>query len=93
MADIDIDPFRDHDKTDSQPDETGETIPLNTGGGVMGGGSTWEPEHKQETSFRGKTQEKRLTDSYVDSLYKELSEHCSRTLNATHHNNFRCEGR
>ena len=40
MADIDIDPFSDHDKTDASPDEpTGETIPL-TQGGVIGGGST-----------------------------------------------------
>ena len=37
-------------------------------------GSTWEPEHEQETSFGGgRTQEGRFTDSYVDSLYKELS--------------------
>ena len=27
MADVDIDPFVDHDKTDSHPDE-GENIPL-----------------------------------------------------------------
>ena len=52
MADIDIDPFGEHDKTDSHPDETGETIPLKPGGEVMGG-STWEPEYEQETSFRG----------------------------------------
>ena len=35
MADIDIDPFGEHDKTDSHPDDTGEAIPLplvNTGG-------------------------------------------------------------
>ena len=32
MADTDIDPFGDHDKTDSHPDETGETIPLLSGG-------------------------------------------------------------
>ena len=46
MADIDIDPF--NNKTDTKPDEMGETIPF-TPGGV--GGSTWEPE--QETSFGG----------------------------------------
>ena len=44
MADIDIDPFGDHDKTDAQPDETGKTIPLNPRGiVVVGGGATWEP--------------------------------------------------
>ena len=50
MADIYIDPFGEHDKTDAQLDETGETIPF-TPGGVIEGGSTWEPE--QETSFGG----------------------------------------
>ena len=32
MADVDIDPFGDHDKTDAQPDETGETTHLIPGG-------------------------------------------------------------
>ena len=52
MTDIDIDPFGDHDKTDAQPDETGEAIPLKPGGVVRG--ATWQPEREQETSFRGK---------------------------------------
>ena len=44
MADIDINTFGDHDKTDTQPDEPmGEIISL-TPGVVTGGGSTWEPE-------------------------------------------------
>ena len=36
MADIDIDPFGDYDKTNAQPEETGETIPPNPGavGGI-----------------------------------------------------------
>ena len=42
MADIDINPFGDHDKTDSHPVEKGEAIHF-TPGGVIGG-STWEPE-------------------------------------------------
>ena len=49
------------------------------------GGSTWEREREQETS--GKTQERRLTDSYIDSLYKELSKHYGRTSDATHYDN------
>ena len=48
MADVDINPFSDHDKPDDCPDEN---IPLTQGG--MTKGSTWEPEHKQETSFEG----------------------------------------
>ena len=39
MADVDIDPFGNHNKTDAQPDKTGETIPLIPGGGG-GGGAT-----------------------------------------------------
>ena len=84
MAYIDIDPFGDHDKTDSYADDTGKNIPQ-----VNPGGSTWEPECEQETSFGGggKTQERRLTDSYVDSLYKELSKHYTRTSDVTHYDN------
>ena len=68
MADVDIDSFGDHNKTDSHPDDTGKNIPLPLI--TPRGGSTWEPEHEQETSFGGgRTQEGRLTDSYVDSLY------------------------
>ena len=50
MADVDIDPFGEHDRTESRTDETGENI-FHTP--VGGGGSTWEPTHEQETSFRG----------------------------------------
>ena len=50
MADVDIDPFDDHDQTGLHPDNTGENIslPLVTPGG---GGSTWEPDHEQEMLF------------------------------------------
>ena len=40
-----------------------------------------------------RTQEGRLTDFYVDSLYKKLSKHYSRTSDATHYDNFRHEGK
>ena len=44
MADVDIDLFGEHDKMDVWPDEAmGKTIPF-TQGGVIEGGSTWEPE-------------------------------------------------
>ena len=47
------------------------------------GGSNWEPDREQETLFgEGKTQERRLTKSYINSLYQELS---SRTSDATHY--------
>ena len=53
MADIDIDPFGDHDSRPEEP--MGENIPL-----TPGGGSTWEPECEQETSFGGESQRARL---------------------------------
>ena len=57
MADVDIDLFSEHDKMDEQP-HTSKTIPF-TPGGVIKGGSTWEPA--RETSFGGgKTQSIRL---------------------------------
>ena len=48
MADIDINPFGEHE---SRPEETtDENIPLDP---VGGGSSTWEPTRERETSFRG----------------------------------------
>ena len=72
MADVDIDCFGDHGKTN--PDETGEAIPLNPGGVVMRGGATWEPKREQETSVRGKIQRARLKEAQVEGLYRKLSE-------------------
>ena len=67
MADVDIDPFEDHE---SKPDEPmGENIPL-----TPGGGSTWEPECEQETSFGGESQRTKLMKDYVKGLYQKLSE-------------------
>ena len=44
MADIDIDPFGEHESRPEEP--TGESIPLPPVTPV--GGSTWEPEREQE---------------------------------------------
>ena len=46
MADVDIDPFGEHESRTEEP--TDENIPLTL---VTTGRSTWEPEHEQETSF------------------------------------------
>ena len=69
MADVDINPFGEHE---SRPDEpTDEHIPLTT----LGGGSTWEPERgEQETSFGGESQRTKLMKDYVRDLYQKLSE-------------------
>ena len=66
MADVDIDPFGEHDRTESRTDETGENIPL-----PPVGGSTWEPEHEQEMSFRGESQRTKLMKDYVLETYIE----------------------
>ena len=50
MADIDTDPFSDHNKRDSHLDETDEKIPLTPGGAI--GGSTWESEHHLEEKVK-----------------------------------------
>ena len=83
--------FLDHDKTDTQPDKsTGETIPFTKGGAM--GESTWEPE--RETSFGGgKAQKRRLTNSYINSLHKKLSEPYQQASCKTHYDYFRQEGK
>ena len=48
MADVDIDPFGEHDRAEEPTDEN---IPLDLV--TPGGGLTWEPEREQETSFGG----------------------------------------
>ena len=89
MAGVDIDPFGEHESRPEEP--MGESIPLIP---REGGGSTWETEHERETSFRGGlTQETRVTNSYVDSLYKELSKQYSRTSDVIHYDNFKCKGK
>ena len=76
MPDVDIDPFGDHG---SRPEESmGENIPLTSGGG----GSTWELEHQQKTSFGGESQRTKLVKEHVKGLYQKLSESNSGVLRA-----------
>ena len=82
MADVDIDPFGEHDKTEEPMDEN---IPLTP----VEGESTWEPEHEQETSFRRReSQRTRLKKDYVKDLYKKLSEKFERTSEVFHFDYF-----
>ena len=83
MADVDIDPFGEHDRTELRTDETGETIPL-----TPVGGSTWEPEHEQETSFGGTSQRIKLVKDYVRDLYKKLSENIDEIPEPFHYDYF-----
>ena len=86
MVDVDIDPFGEHDRTESRTDETGENISF-----TPVGGSTWEPEHEQETSFRGESQRTKLMKDYVRDLYRKLSENVSETPEEFHYDYFKLE--
>ena len=72
MADVDIDPFGEHESSPEEP--MGESIPL-----TPVGGSTWEPEHVQETSFREESKRTKLMKDYIKDLYKKLSEKIGET--------------
>ena len=94
MADIDIDPFGEHDRTESRPDEpTDENIPLSPVPSVTPvGGSTWEPERgEQETSFGGESQRTKLMKDYIKDLYKKLSENIGETPEEFHYDYFKLE--
>ena len=92
MADVDIDPFGgmerggEHDRTE---EPMGEDIPLTP----VGGGSTWESESEQETSFRGLSgMRARLNAGFVEDkvngLYEILSEHFPKNQNVIYYDDF-----
>ena len=88
MADIDIDPFREHESRTEEP--TDENIPLDLV--TSGKSSTWEPEREQETSFGGESQRTKLMKDYVKDLYKKLSENIDETPELFHYDYFKLEG-
>ena len=91
MADVDIDPFGEHE---SGPEErTDEHIPLDLVTPVRGGGSTWEPTREQETSFGGRESHRtKLMKDYVKDLHKKLSENVGETPELFHCDYFKLEG-
>ena len=101
MADVDIDPFGEHESRTEEP--TDEHIPLDpvTPGrsstwdpsGVPGRVGPWEPTHEQETSFGGReSQRTKLMKDYVKDLYKKLSENIGETPELFHYDYFKLEG-
>ena len=89
MADVDIDPFGEHESTTEEP--TDEHIPLDPV--TPGRSSTWEPDRReQETSFRGESQRTKLMKDYVRDLYKKISENISETPEEFHYDYFKLEG-
>ena len=89
MADIDIDPFGEHESRPEEP--TNECIPLTP---VGGGGSIWEPERgEQETSFgRRESQRTKLMKDYVRDLYKKLSENIGEAPELFHYDYLKLKG-
>ena len=86
MADIDIDPFGEHESRTEEP--TDENIPLDLVTPV-GGGSTWEPTREQETSFRGReSQRNRVLIDWVKGLYSKVSQKLPRTSEVFHYDLF-----
>ena len=94
MADVDIDPFGEHEsRTEARPEEpTDEHIPLDPVTPVGGGGSTWEPTCEKETSFGGESHRTKLMKDYVRDLYKKQSENIGETPELFHYNYFKLEG-
>ena len=87
MADLDINPFGEHDRTESRPDENIPFLPVTP----VGGGSTWEPEREQETSFGGTSQRTKLMKDYIKDLYKKLTENLGQTPEAFPFDYFKLE--
>ena len=69
MADVDIDPFGEHELRPEEP--TDENIPSDPVTPV-GGGSTWELEHEQATSFGGRSHTSILHKEYLVGKVHEL---------------------
>ena len=90
MADVDIDPFGEHESRPDKP--TDENIPLDPV--TPGRSSTWEPDRgEQETSFGGReSQRTKLMRYYVRDLYKKLSENIGETTELFHYDYFKLEG-
>ena len=83
---VDIDPFGEHESRPEEP--TNEHIPSDP---VTPGGSTWEPTHEKETSFRGESQRTKLMKDYSKDLYKMLSENIGETPEEFHYDYFKLE--
>ena len=90
MADIDIDPFGEHEsRTDGSTDEN---IPLDPV--TPGRSSTWEPDRgEQETSFGGESQRTKLMKDYVRDLYKKLLQNIGETPELFLYDYFKLEDR
>ena len=88
MADVDIDPFGEHESRPDDNTETGENIPFTP----VGERSTWEPDRgEQETSFGGESQRTKLMKDYVKDLCKKISENIGEIPELFHYDYFKLE--
>ena len=88
MADVNSDPFGEHESSTDEPMD--EHIPLDPV--TPERSSTWEPDRgEQETSFRGESQRTKLMKDYVKDLYKKLSENIGETPELFHYDYFKLE--
>ena len=89
MADIDIDPFGEHESRPEEPTDENIHLDLVT----PGRSSTWEPDRgEQETLFGGESQRTKLMKDYVRDLYKRLSENIGETTELFHYDYCKLEG-
>ena len=79
MADIDIDPFGEHESRPEESTEERVELPESPRGLI------WEPEHEQEASFRGTSQRTRLVKDYVKDLYEKLSKNIGEPPEVIHY--------
>ena len=89
MADVDIDPFGEHESRTEEPTDEHISLDLVT---PERGRSTWEPTREQETSFGGESQRTKLMKDYVRDLYKKLSDNIGETPELFHYDYFKLEG-
>ena len=88
MADIDIDPFGEHESRPEEP--TDDHIPLDPV--TSGRSSTWEPDQgEQETSFGGESQRTKLMKDYIKDLYRKLSKNIGETPELFHYDYYKLE--
>ena len=89
MADIDIDPFGEHESRADEPTDKHILLDLVT----PGRSSTWKPDRgEQETSFGGESQRTTIMKDYAKDLYKRLSENIGETPELFHFDYFKLEG-
>ena len=88
MADVDINPFGEHELRPEEPND--ECIPLSP---VTTRVQIWEPTHEHEMSLGGRESQRTiLMKDYVKDLYKKLSENIGETPEPFHYDYFKLEG-